>query len=153
VASAAPLDRGRAAWTVAAGCGLGLAVAFGPAFIASFGLYVKPIAAEFGWSRTAVSSLYALVAVMGAIGTPFLGFLLDRKGSRGVIVASSFLLPLALLLLIAVPADFSLFLACGFLIGLVSIIASPTAYVSLLPQWFSRRLGLAVALGMFGSGF
>lgn len=153
MAAGAPLDRGRAAWTVAVGSAIGLAVAFGPAFIASFGLYVKPIAAEFGWSRTAVSSLYALVAIMGAIGTPFLGFLLDRKGSRGVIIAASLLLPLALLLLIAVPADFSLFLACGFVIGLVSIIASPTAYVSLLPQWFSRRLGLAVALGMFGSGF
>jgi cyanate permease len=57
------------------------------------------------------------------------------------------------LLLVLVPADYGLFLACGFLIGLVSIIASPTAYISLLPQWFSRRLGLAVAIGMFGSGF
>ena len=147
------VDGGRTAWTVAIGGAIGLAVAFGPAFIASFGLYVKPIAADFGWSRTQVSWIYSIVAILGAAGTPFLGFLLDRRGSRGVIITASVVLPLALLLLIIVPANFPIFLACGVLIGLVAIIASPTAYVSLLPQWFSRRLGLAVAIGMFGSGF
>ncbi|AUW59285.1 hypothetical protein C1T17_15515 [Sphingobium sp. SCG-1] len=152
-AAASGLDGGSAAWTVAIGGAIGLAVAFGPAFIASFGLYVKPIAADFGWSRTDVSWIYSLVAVLGAAGTPLLGFLLDRRGSRGVIIAASILLPLVLMLLVIVPANMPLFLACGLMIGLVAIIASPTAYVSLLPQWFSRRLGLAVAIGMFGSGF
>lgn len=149
----AVLDRGAAAWTVAIGAAVGLAVAFGPAFIASFGLYVKPISTEFGWSRTQVSSVYSLVAILGAAGTPFLGFVLDRRGSRGVIITAAVALPLALLLLVVTPASMPLFMACGLVIGLVSIIASPAAYVSLLPQWFSRRLGLAVAIGMFGSGF
>lgn len=147
------VDGGREAWTVAIGGATGLAVAFGPAFIASFGLYVKPIAAEFGWSRTQVSWIYSIVAILGAAGTPFLGFLLDRHGSRGIIITASVLLPMALMLLVILPPNFPLFLACGVLIGLVAIIASPAGYVSLLPQWFSKRLGLAVAIGMFGSGF
>ena len=70
----------------------------------------------------------------------------------GLVLGVAVALPLALLLLVVTPASLPLFMACGVLIGLVSIIASPTAYVSLLPQWFSRRLGLAVAIGMFGSG-
>lgn len=146
------LDGGRMAWTVAIGTAVGLTVAFGPAFIATFGLYIKPISAEFGWSRTQVSAIYSLVSIIGAVGTPFLGFLLDRQGSRTVIIASSIALPCALMLLPFIPRNYSLFLLVAVAVGLVSIIASPTAYVSLLPQWFSKRLGLAVALAMFGSG-
>lgn len=146
------IESARHRWERAAGIALGLSVAFGPAFIASFGLYIKPISEEFGWSRTSVSSLYSLVSIIGALGTPFLGFWLDRKGARSVIVASSLLLPLVLAALALIPPVFPLFLAVGVMIGLVSIIASPTAYVSLLPQWFSENLGKAVALGMFGSG-
>ncbi|MDH7972121.1 MFS transporter [Sphingomonas sp. AR_OL41] len=147
------LDRGRMAWTVAIGTAVGLAVAFGPAFIATFGLYIKPISAEFGWSRTKVSAIYSLVSIIGAAGTPFLGFLLDRRGSRQVIIVSSIALPCVLMLLPFIPRNYTLFLLVAVAVGLVSIIASPTAYVSLLPQWFSKRLGLAVALAMFGSGF
>lgn len=146
-------DGGRTAWTVAFGAAFGLAVAFGPAFIASFGLYLKPIAAELGRSRTDIGWIYSLVAIMGALGTPFLGFVLDRRGSRGVIIAASILLPLSLLSLALVPATMTTLLLCAVIIGFVSIIASPTAYISLLPQWFSKRLGLAVAIAMVGSGF
>lgn len=147
------IDGGRAAWTVVIGAAIGLTVAFGPAFIASFGLYVKPIAGEFGWSRTQVSAIYSLVSIIGAAGTPLLGFLLDRVGSRPVILAGSIALPAALLTLPLLPGNYGLFLAAGALLGLVSIISSPAPYVSLLPQWFSSRLGLALAIGMFGSGF
>lgn len=146
------IDGGRAAWTVAIGAAIGLVVAFGPAFIASFGLYVKPIAAEFGWSRTEVSAIYSLVSIIGAIGTPFLGFLLDRRGSRPFVLIGSVALPCALLILPLLPASYLMFLGAGVLLGLVSIVTSPAPYVSLLPQWFSGRLGKAVAIGMFGSG-
>ncbi|MEG3125948.1 MFS transporter [Sphingomonas sp. GB1N7] len=146
------IDGGRAAWRVAVGAAIGLVVAFGPAFIASFGMYVKPISTEFGWSRTQVSAIYSLVSIIGAIGTPFLGFLLDRRGSRPVILVASIALPCALLILPLLPASYPMFLAAGAVLGLVSIISSPAPYVSLLPQWFSARLGRAVAIGMFGSG-
>jgi predicted MFS family arabinose efflux permease len=152
-ASTPRLDGGRTAWSVALGACIGLAVAFGPAFIASFGLYLKPIAAELGRSRTDIGWIYSLVAIMGALGTPALGFLLDSRGARGVIIAASIALPAVLLLLALVPATMTAFLLCAIAIGFVSIIASPTAWVSLLPQWFSRRLGVAVAIAMVGSGF
>jgi len=132
---------------------IGLSVAFGPAFIAVFGLYVKPLSAEFGWSRTEVSAIYSIVAICGALGTPLLGFVLDRRGSRPAVLLAALLLPCALMLLTIVPRNYSLYLGCGVAMGLVAIIASPTAYVNLLPQWFSQRLGLAVALAMTGSGF
>lgn len=147
------IDGGWTAWRVAVGAAIGLLVAFGPAMFASIGLYVKPLSAEFGWSRTQISAILAISSVIGACGTPFLGFVLDRVGSRPVILVASVAFPAALLVLPMLPANYEAFLATGALLGLVSIIASPAPYISLLPQWFSTKLGIAVALAMFGSGF
>jgi len=146
------MDGGRAAWSVAGGAAIGLSVAFGPAFFASFGLYIKPLAQEFAWSRTQVSAIMSVSSIIGAFGTPFLGFVLDRRGSRPIIVAASVGLPMVLLTLSVLPASYPAFLAAGVLLGLMSIITSPAPYISLLPQWFSTRLGKAVALAMFGAG-
>lgn len=146
------IDGGVTAWRVAVGAAIGLVVAFGPAMFASFGLYIKPLSEEFGWTRTQLSAILAISSVIGACGTPFLGFALDRFGSRPIILTASVALPAALLLVPVLPASYTAFLAAGAILGLVSIISSPAPYISLLPQWFSRRLGLAVALAMFGSG-
>ena len=146
------IDGGVTAWRVAGGAAIGLLVAFGPAMFASFGLYVKPLSAEFGWSRTQISAVLAISSVIGACGTPFLGFVLDRFGSRPIILIGSVALPAALLVVPILPASYAAFLAVGALLGLVSVITSPAPYISLLPQWFSQKLGIAVALAMFGSG-
>lgn len=140
------------AWRVAVGCAIGLMVAFGPAVIATFGLYLKPLSDEFGWSRTQVAVIYSIVSIVGAAGTPFLGVLLDRYGSRPVLAGAVLLLPVVLAVLIVLPASYPLFLTWGFVLGLVAIVTSPTAYVALIPQWFDRRMGLAIAIAMTGSG-
>src|SRR5262249_8476293 len=59
---------------------------------ATFAVYIKPIEAEMGWSRGALSIAAAIsLLLLGAIG-PFAGRLADRWGPRRVIVASMALL-------------------------------------------------------------
>ena len=50
----------------------------------SFGLFMKPLQAEFGWSRSQISGALMIVSVMGVLGAPFVGMLIDRWGSRRV---------------------------------------------------------------------
>src|SRR4029434_5879444 len=46
----------------------------------SFGVYIKPMEAEFGWSRGALSGVAAVsLVILGAVG-PFVGRLADRWG-------------------------------------------------------------------------
>ena len=53
---------------------------------ATFGVYIKPIEAEMGWSRGALSIAAAIsLLLLGATG-PFAGRLADRWGPRRVIV-------------------------------------------------------------------
>src|SRR5438445_12795284 len=57
-----------------------------------FGVYIKPMEAEFGWTRGALSGAAAVsLLLLGAAG-PFVGRLADRWGPRNVIAISLVLL-------------------------------------------------------------
>ena len=52
---------------------------------AVFGVFIKPMEAEFGWDRTALSTVAALSFVFNGASGPFVGRLADRWGPRGVL--------------------------------------------------------------------
>ncbi len=53
----------------------------------AFGLFIVPIEAAFGWSRTEISASLSFAAVSG-LTAPFLGRAMDRFGARPVLVLS-----------------------------------------------------------------
>src|SRR5262245_56275189 len=78
------------AWIVLAAMTLAMAVASG--LRAVFGVYVKPLEAEFGWTRGSISGVAALsLLLLGAVG-PFAGRLADRWGPRRVTLLAVVLL-------------------------------------------------------------
>ena len=56
----------------------------GPA-VATLSIFVEPLTREFGWSRTALSGAVSLGGLLAAIASPWIGPLLDRRGSRLVL--------------------------------------------------------------------
>jgi hypothetical protein len=60
---------------------------FGSLFVYTFSVFVKPLAAEFGWSREAISSGFAIAAVTWASFPHCLA-----GGSIALALAASFLL-------------------------------------------------------------
>ena len=56
----------------------------GPA-VATLSIFVEPLTREFGWSRTALSGAVSLGGLLAAITSPWIGPLLDRRGSRLVL--------------------------------------------------------------------
>lgn len=56
----------------------------GPA-VATLSIFVEPLTREFGWSRTALSGAVSLGGLLAAIASPWLGPVLDRRGSRLVL--------------------------------------------------------------------
>ena len=53
----------------------------------AFGLFIEPIEAAFGWSRTEISASLSFAAV-GGLAAPFIGRAMDRFGARPVLVLS-----------------------------------------------------------------
>ncbi|MCC6793414.1 MAG: MFS transporter, partial [Thermomicrobiales bacterium] len=47
---------------------------------------IKPLEAEFGWTRSEISSAIAIGLLMTAVSAPFGGTLLDRFGPRVVLI-------------------------------------------------------------------
>jgi OFA family oxalate/formate antiporter-like MFS transporter len=53
--------------------------------VATLSVFVSPMTAEFGWSRTAISGAVSLGGLLAAVAAPWLGRLLDREGARLVL--------------------------------------------------------------------
>ena len=77
-------------WVVAAACFLTI-MTWGEAFW-SYGLFVKPLQAEFGWSRAAISLALSVNLLLLGVASPISGWLIDRHGARRVILGSLALL-------------------------------------------------------------
>ena len=56
----------------------------GPA-VATLSIFVEPMTAEFGWSRTELSAAVSIGGILGALVAPLLGPFLDRNGARAVL--------------------------------------------------------------------
>jgi len=61
-------------------------VGFGSLFVYTFSVFMKPLGAEFGWSREAISRGFGFAAISVAICSPTIGQWLDRYGPRRIIL-------------------------------------------------------------------
>jgi len=70
----------------------------GPA-VATLSIFIEPMTAEFGWSRTEISGAVSVGGILGALVSPLLGPFLDRNGARAVLCFAVLLTAIPLLLL------------------------------------------------------
>lgn len=144
-------DRRRAK-AVVLGAGLNMFVNTGPVLLFSFGVFVKPIIADTGWSRASISSAVLLGQLLLALFGPITGLAVDRFGSRKVAMFAGPALGLGLAmvgLLSRSPASFTLFFTLSFLLGAAQV---PVTSVKAVAAWYDRRLGLALGFALMLSG-
>ena len=122
------------------------AAAFGVHY--SFGLFFKPMASEFGWSRSMMSGAFSLSWLLHGIAAIFLGRWTDRYGPRIVLVFSAILLSSGYLLTTWINSPWQFYATYGVLVG----IGTGGVYVPLvstIARWFvvhrTRMTGIAVA--------
>jgi len=70
----------------------------GPA-VATLSIFIEPMTAEFGWSRTQISGAVSIGGILGALVSPLLGPFLDRNGARAVLCFAVLFTAIPLLLL------------------------------------------------------
>jgi MFS family permease len=136
------------AWTVLGAMTLCMALASG--LRAVFGVYVKPMEAEFGWSRGAISGVAALsLLLLGAVG-PLAGRLADRWGPRRVTLLAVGLLGLGAIGAAAVQALWQAYLTTGIVMGIASGGLGLATGSVIAARWFERRRGLAIGIAAGG---
>lgn len=145
-------DLGYYGWRVVLAACLGVMAGFGSLFVYTFSVFVKPLAAEFGWSREAISSGFAIAAVTLGVISPLLGRWIDRFGPRRIILACMAVFGCAIASLSFLRSGLWQFYVTCFVIGIVGNGAAHLAYSRSISTWFQRRLGMALALVMVGAG-
>jgi MFS family permease len=133
----------RASWVVAGVALTVLTVAYGAPLVTVVAL--KPIAAEFGTTRSSPALAVSLTYIGSGMGGIVMGWIAGRVGLRRVAFFCGLMIALGLLL--ASSGDlYQLYASNLLLIGLLggAGMFSPTlAYVT---SWFDRRRGSAIAL-------
>ena len=114
-----------------------------------FSVFIDPMLAEFGWSRSLISSAYTVATLISA-GVVFLGGnLIDRFGYRRVMVLTTAAYVAALFLMGSVFNPLTLVLAFTLLRCTGSSVLTLTGR-TLVSQWFVRRRGRAVSVVNLG---
>ena len=124
-------------WVILAVSALALFIS-GPGQTYSVSMFVDPIIADLGWSRTSVSGLYMAGSITAGVIMILVGRLLDKYGARVMITAVCILFGLAAIWMSSV--DHPLKLYAGFVairtLGQGSLTLIPTTLIAL---WFVRR--------------
>jgi MFS family permease len=138
-------------WYVVAGAFLLMALGYGARY--SFGIFVQPLTADNGWSRSVVSlaaSINLLVYAAAGIGS---GKLLDRVAPRWIVTAGILVSALGFFICAAAKTPLEFYLAYGLLYGFGSSWMGTVTVTSSVGKWFVRKRGLAIGISSMGVSF
>ena len=122
---------------------------------AGMGLYLQPMALEYGWGREVFSLAMAIQNLAwGALG-PFAGGIADRFGAARVVAISGALYVVGLVGMAYSDSPLLMYVNSGFLIGLALSGTSFAIVFAVIgrvtpPEKRSTALGIATAAGSFG---
>jgi MFS family permease len=138
-------------WLTVVVCLLGIST--GPAAfgLASLFLLGGPIGAEFGWSRTAISTAVSVMMLCTAFSLPLMGRLVDRFGVKPVLVPSVIIFGLCLMAG-SLITQYWQFIAVYVAMGTIAVGTNSVPYMRVLTAWFDRRRGLAIGIAGSGTG-
>jgi MFS family permease len=142
----------RRPWGTVAGSFLVMAIGSGPIVFVAFSVFMPAIIAEFGWSRTTLSSAIFTYNVMGALGMPILGALIDRYGLHNTTLAGVIIFACLLAGASFMPASVMLLVLIYGGLGFFGTTTTPLPYAKAVSAVFDRQRGFALGIAMAGYG-
>ena len=130
-------------WLVVAGCVL---VSFGVAggqF--SFGIFLKPMTEEFGWSRGSLSLAFALTFMIAGLLRPVAGYLADRYSAKTAVLSGVTVMGVILLLIPFINSLAQLY-ALFAIMSIGITLGTGPILTKIVSGWFHTRRGLTLGL-------
>ncbi|MBT8079064.1 MAG: MFS transporter [Gammaproteobacteria bacterium] len=144
----APLRR----WAVVGAAIAGMSTGPGQFAFGSLSLFIIPLGKEFGWDRAEISVASTIFTVTLMLSLPFLGRLVDRYGSRRILLPSMLIVALLLASNAYFVEELWHFWLVFALIGCLGAGANSLPYMRTVSAWFDRRRGLALGITLAGAG-
>jgi MFS transporter, OFA family, oxalate/formate antiporter len=119
--------------------------------LASFGVFLKPVLEEFGWSRATISSAYSLNMVFGGLVGILAGRITDRFSPRLSLTIGGIFIGAGYMLMSQVHSVWQIYLFYGILIS-TGAGFTPIPLLSLVARWFEKGRGVSSGIIMAGVG-
>jgi len=150
----APLLKDTSREAVGATAAATVGLVFGPStfLLFLFGVFVEPLSRTFGWSKPSILIAVTIVSLMIMVISPLQGYLIDRFGTRPIVLASCVTFALGLAGMYFLTTNIVSFYVMYALLPLLGIGLWPVSYLRVVSTWFERRLGLAIGIANGGIG-
>lgn len=117
----------------------------------AFGVFFKPLQAEFGWSSAVTSGAFSLSMIIYGLMGIVVGGLNDRFGPRIVMTVCGILLGLGYLLMSQISNLWHIYLFLGVIVG-IGLSGTWVPQLSTVARWFARKRSLMTGIVVAGVG-
>jgi len=117
----------------------------------SFGVFLKPLTVEFGWTRAITSGVFSVHMFLCGFLYIVTGSLNDRFGPRVVLTICGFLYGLGYLLMSQANTLWQLYLFYGVLTAM-GVSGGFVPLPSTVARWFAKRRGMMTGVAVSGIG-
>jgi sugar phosphate permease len=119
----------------------------GPA-VATLSIFIEPMTAEFGWSRTAMSVAVSIGGILAALVSPVLGPIQDRYGARRMLCVAVLVTGVAAMLL-SLTQSLLVFVLLFCVARMTFAGPFDLGIYGAVNSWFRRDRGLATSITTF----
>lgn len=117
----------------------------------TFGIFLVPLTAEFGWERGALSGAFSMFMLMFGLFSIPSGRLSDKYGPRILVTLNGLFTGIGFLLMSQINSLWQVYLVWGLFMG-IGISCSFVPITSTIPRWFAKKRGIAIGLTFAGIG-
>jgi len=135
-------------WYIVVGAFAVMGINYGSRYC--FGVFLKPMAAEFGLSRSVISLAAAINMLVYSFGSIFVGRMLDRIAPRWIITTGAVVAACGYVLTGFVKTPLGLYVSYGLMVGFGAAGMGVVACSSSVGKWFIKKRGLAVGIASMG---
>lgn len=137
-------------WYVVFGTFMLMVITYGVRY--SFGVFVKPMFAEYNWPMTIIQLGASINLITYALSSILAGRLLDRFPPRKIMIAGILLTSAGLFLASQAQTPLGLYLSYGVLVGAGTAGCGMVVNSVTVAKWFNRYRGLAIGISSMGIG-
>lgn len=138
-------------WYVIAGAFLILSINYGARY--SFGVFVKPLSEEYGWSRSVISLGASINMLVYSTCAIVLGRIVDRISPRWIITMGALIACSGYMMLSFVTTPFQFYIVYGLLVGTGAAGMGLVVMNSSAAKWFIKKRGTAIGISTMGVSF
>ena len=139
------------AWILLGGAFLTFSVS--ASLMHAYTVFLLAFIEDFGWTRAQSSIAYSVSQVISGVSSPLVGWLVDRLGSRRMVLIGGALLTVGLLASAFATSLWQVVVLYGFVMTLGSNSLGMVVFVPMISRHFVRSRGLAVSILQSANGF